>query len=94
MALPNSAFSRSAWATGVDKPRAMSLVTCMPPTGTVSAKIKLPSKKTPIVVVPPPISMTVTPRSISSLTRQARPAAYGLTTSASTSRCERPITAA
>ena len=41
----------------------MSLVTCMPPTGTESAKIRLPPKNTPIVVVPPPMSMTVTPRS-------------------------------
>src|SRR5205823_4873969 len=82
-----------AGAKGVDSPRAISLVTWPPPTGTVSANTRLPSKKTPIVVVPPPMSMTVTPRSISSSTRQARPAAYGLTTSASTSRWERPIAA-
>jgi len=36
-------------------------------------KIRLPPKNTPIVVVPPPMSMIVTPRSISSSTRQARP---------------------
>ena len=34
MALPNSVFIRSAWASGVDRPRAMSLVTWPPPTGT------------------------------------------------------------
>ena len=55
----------------------MSLVTWLPPTGTASAKTKLPPKNTPIVVVPPPMSMTVTPRSISSSTRQARPGGIG-----------------
>ncbi len=45
MALPNSAFIRSAWASGVDRPRAMSLVTCTPPTGTASVKTRLPPTK-------------------------------------------------
>ena len=36
----------------------MSLVTWLPPTGMLSAKTRLPSKNTAIVVVPPPMSMT------------------------------------
>ena len=55
----------------------MSLVTCMPPTGTASAKIRLPSKNTPIVVVPPPMSMTVTPRSDLVLDEAGEPRGVG-----------------
>ena len=68
----NSVLMRSAWPTGVDSPRAMSLVTCWPPTGRMSVNTSSPSKKTATEVVPPPMSISVTPSCISSSTRQPR----------------------
>ncbi len=77
---------RSACAKGVVRPLAMSLVTCTPPMGRLSMCTSSPSKKTAMDVVPPPMSMQVTPSFFSSSTRHAKAEAYGDTTLVSTPR--------
>ena len=79
-ALPCNVLIRSALTIDVDNPLAISFVMCLPPSGMQSVNTTLPSKNIAIVVVPPPISTTVAPRSISSSTKQAKPEAYGDTT--------------
>ena len=66
--LPYSVFSRSACATGVESTRARSLVTCTPPTGSCAVCSNCSSAKTAMLVVPPPMSITVAPSSRSSAT--------------------------
>ena len=54
---PCIVFSRSASSSLVERPRAISVVTCWPPMAIASAWTNSPSWKTDIVVVPPPKSI-------------------------------------
>ena len=76
-ALPYIVFSRSASSIRVDRPRAMSVVMCWPPTAMASAWTNWPRLKTAMVVVPPPKSMTAQPSSASSSTSTDKAAGVG-----------------
>ena len=70
---PWRALMRSASARLVESPRAMSSVTCWPPTAIASACTNSPLWKIDSVVVPPPMSISATPSCASSSTSAARP---------------------
>ena len=80
---------RSAWVSGVERPRAMSWVTCWPPTGTVSTWTRLPPRNTEAEVEPPPMSMQTDPRSISSSSSAASAETKGAATTPSSWRWAR-----
>ncbi len=89
MAEPCRVLIRSAPAMEVERPRAMSWVTCWPPTGTVSTCTREPEVNTAAEVEPPPMSMQTEPRSISSSSSAASAETKGAATTPSNCRCAR-----
>ena len=84
---PCMVLMRSAPFRVVDRPRAMSLVTWLPPTGTPSTWTSEPPAKTAAVVEPPPMSIQAQPRSFSSSSSADRADMKGAETTPSRSRC-------
>ena len=79
-------LSSSAWATGICRPTARSLVKCAPPTGTDAVCATAPSKNTTRSLECAPISSRQTPSSRSSAESVASAAAMDSSTASVTSR--------
>ena len=86
MAQPCRIFSFSASGAGVRRPTAMSLVIWLPPSESTAVCTMLPLEKMAMSVVPPPMSISATPRSFSSSLSTAIEDARGWSTRSATSR--------
>ena len=75
---PNLIFNNSACFSIIEQPSFISSVITFPPKGTTAVCLIIPSLKIAISVVPPPISISATPASFSSLLSTAFAEAKGL----------------